>query len=66
MGILKKKFRDIKKFPGWIYWLPARLMQLYYRFFFRHEWIDPLDLTHTAVGAVTVTWHNRLFFFAVA
>jgi lysophospholipid acyltransferase (LPLAT)-like uncharacterized protein len=66
MGFLKKKFREKKKFPNWIYILPAFLMRIYYRFFFRHEIIDPHDMVHESRGVVAITWHNRLFFYAVA
>ena len=66
MGILKKKFREKKKFPNWIYILPAFFMRIYYRFFFRHEIIDPHDMVNQSRGVVAITWHNRLFFYAVA
>ncbi len=65
MGIFKKKFREIKKFPGWIYWLPARLLWLFLRCCYRITMIDPYDMSHKATGVVSVTWHNRLFFFSV-
>ncbi len=64
MNILKKKFRDIKKLPTWIFWFPARLMQLLLHTLYRIEIIDPEDQCHSAHGSVGVTWHNRLFFFA--
>ena len=66
MGFLKKKFREKKKFPNWIYIFPAFFIRIYYRFFFRHEIIDPHDMVHESRGVVAVTWHNRLFFYAVA
>lgn len=65
MGFLKKKFRSVKKLPSWIYWLPARLMQLYAHTCFRVRIVDPNRYSEEARGAVTVSWHNRLMFFAV-
>ncbi len=64
MGFLKKKFRSIKKFPSWIFWLPARLLQLLLRVLYRVEIDDPWDHVHQARGCVGVAWHNRLCFFA--
>lgn len=64
MGILKQKFRNIKKFPDWIYWLPARLMWLIVRCCYRVVLIDPNNHVDTAAGVITITWHNRLCFFA--
>ncbi len=66
MNILKQKFRSIKKFPTWIYWLPARLMQLSLHTLYRCEMIDPENRAENARGMVGVCWHNRLFFFAAA
>ena len=53
MNILKQKFRSIKKFPTWIYWLPARLMQLSLHTLYRYEMIDPETMlwTHHAKAA---------------
>ena len=65
MGYFKQKFRSVKKLPTWIYWLPARFMQLYVRLFFRVRIVDPNDHIGQARGAGSVTWHNRLMFFAV-
>ncbi|MDR0931504.1 MAG: lysophospholipid acyltransferase family protein [Victivallales bacterium] len=65
MGYFKQKFRNIKKFPIWIYYLPARLLQLYARLFFRIRIVDPNNYIQNAQGMVSVTWHNRLMFFAV-
>ncbi len=65
MGFLKKKFRDIKKLPTWIYWFPARLLQLYVHVFFRVRIVDPNGYMQNARGMVSVSWHNRLMFFAV-
>ena len=66
MNVLKKKFRSIKKFPTWIYWLPARLMQLALHTLYRYEINDPENWAEKAQGIVGVCWHNRLFFFAAA
>ena len=66
MNLLKKKFRSIKKFPVWIYWLPARLVQLALHTLFRFEIIDHENWVANAHGMIGVSWHNRLFFFAVA
>ncbi len=65
MGILKKKFRSIKKFPTWIYWLPARLMELIFKLCYRFEVEDRPGIFHNRGGKIAVTWHNRLLFFAV-
>lgn len=66
MGYFKKKFRNIKKFPTWIYWLPAHLLELAIHTIYRLEIIDPNDHIGCAQGSVSVTWHNRLLFFPVA
>ncbi len=66
MSFLKKKFRSIKKFPTWIYWIPAHLLWLALRVFYRFRVDDPNNYSATERGVVTVTWHNRLMFFAVA
>lgn len=60
---LKERFRQIKKFPDWVFWLPAKLLLLL-RYVMRHEIVDPYG--HIAAQKppmVTVTWHNRLLFF---
>ena len=66
MGYLKQKFRSIKKFPTWIYWLPAMLHKLYFRLFFRLEIIDPHDIVNIKGLIIGVAWHNRLLFYPVA
>ncbi len=67
MSSLKYKFRQIKKFPTWLYWFPAQLMKIYCYCFFRKKIIDKggilADLPHGGVGMV---WHNRLFFMPFA
>ena len=60
---LKQRFRQIKKFPDWIYWLPAKLLSLL-RHVMRTEIIDPYGvIAAKSPPAITVTWHNRLLFF---
>ena len=66
MNILKQKFRSIHKFPTWIYWLPARLLQLSLHTLYRYEIVDPNHLLDETHGIVAICWHNRLFFFAAA
>lgn len=66
MDTLKKKFREIKKFPDWIFFLPAMLSKIILRCFFRFELIDKHDAVNTARGVIGVAWHNRLLFFAPA
>lgn len=66
MNILKQKFRSIHKFPTWIYWLPARLLQLSLHTLYRYEIVDPNHLLDKTHGIVAICWHNRLFFFAAA
>ena len=65
MSTLKHEFRQIKKLPGWIYWLPARFMQLAFHVFYRFELVDPLDLCRDPHSYICVTWHNRLMFYPV-
>ncbi|MBO5959617.1 MAG: hypothetical protein J6Q65_05800 [Lentisphaeria bacterium] len=60
-------FRQIKKFPSWIFFLPAKILDLL-SVIMRHEIIDPnkhLDEYdkpdgHQVIGLV---WHNRLLFY---
>ena len=60
-------FRQIKKFPSWIFFLPAKILDLL-SVIMRHEIIDPNKLLdeydkpdgHQVIGVV---WHNRLLFF---
>lgn len=64
---LKERFRQIKKFPTWIYYLPCKIL-LCLRHIMRHEDIDPDGLVehftnNTDSAAVAVVWHNRLLFF---
>ena len=64
MGTLKKKFREIKKLPDWIYIFPALLIKFIFKCFFRFELIDKHDAVNTARGVIGLAWHNRLLFFA--
>ena len=66
MGEFKKRFRQIKKLPDWIYWLPARLLKLIFHCCFRFEIIDPNGYRESARGMIGVAWHNRLLYFAPA
>lgn len=64
---LKERFRQIKKLPTWVYWLPCRIL-LGMRFIMRHDMIDRYGLLEkymkdASLVAVTVTWHNRLLMF---
>ena len=59
---LKQQFRQIKKFPDWVYWLPARFLSLL-RHTMRTEIVDPFGVIDAkSPPAITVTWHNRLLF----
>lgn len=64
MGLFKKKFRNIKKFPTWIFWFPATLMKTM-KACMRFKIVDPHKSTYREDSVVTVTWHNRLLFFPV-
>ena len=62
--MIKKHFREIKKFPDWIYWLPARLMMLW-RAFLQVTIVDPNGLLEEYRHApkrvcIINIWHNRL------
>jgi lysophospholipid acyltransferase (LPLAT)-like uncharacterized protein len=67
MNILKKKFRSIAKLPTWLFWLPAMLLALFRRVFFRFRIIDPFDILKISLTQpiIAVTWHNRLLYFPV-
>ena len=67
MNAVTREFRQIKKWPGWIYWFPALLLRLYYRLLFRHRIVDPHRmLDGHARGVIGLTWHNRLLCFPPA
>ena len=60
---LKYRFRQIKKFPDWLFWLPAKF-QLLLRHIMRTEIIDDGgSIAAKNPPAITVLWHNRLLFF---
>lgn len=62
---LKERFREIKKLPDWLFYIPAKLIFLL-RFLMRHEVIDPEKFSGSRnAPAVAVIWHNRLLFFPV-
>ena len=62
MGALKKKFRDIKKLPGWVYLFPELLVRCWLGMC-RLRIDDPHGQIENAVGAIPLLWHNRLIFF---
>ena len=64
MSTLKKKFREIKKLPYWVFFLPTLLIKLILRCFYRFELIDKHDAVNNARGVIGLAWHNRLLFFA--
>ncbi len=66
MSSLKHKFRQIKKLPLWIYWLPATLLKLSFKLLYRFELVDPYGLAKDPKKLVCITWHNRLLFICMA
>ena len=61
---LKQYFRQIKKLPGWVYAPPAAIIKTL-RHVMRTELKDPNGhIQSRPLPVVTVTWHNRLLFFA--
>ncbi len=65
MNIIKRKFRNIKKLPTWIFLPPALLLKFIKTCLLRVEYIDPNNVLQDARGVISVTWHNRLLFFPV-
>ena len=63
MKLFKKKFRNIKKLPTWIFLPPALLLKFMKTFILRTEYIDPNNYLKEAKGCIAVTWHNRLLYF---
>ena len=62
---LTQKFREIKKLPDWIFYIPAKLIFLF-RYLMRTEIIDPHGhLGSKGAPGVIIIWHNRLLFFPV-
>lgn len=66
MQYLKKKFKKIKKVPIWIYWFPATLLKLLYKFLFHHKVDDPAGLLETEYPKIGIIWHNRMLYFPCA
>jgi lysophospholipid acyltransferase (LPLAT)-like uncharacterized protein len=65
MGLLKKKFRNIRKLPTWLF-IPIVLLIKLMKFLMRTEVIDPHErLRLDKYPYITITWHNRLLFFPV-
>lgn len=64
MSSIKKKFRQIKKLPTWVFFFPAILLKIM-KLFMRTKFLDPNDHIHSEDPVITVTWHNRLLFFPV-
>lgn len=62
MGILKKKFRSIKKLPDWIYIFPELLVRLW-KSTCRVKIHDPYNHIESTEGLIVLLWHNRLLFF---
>ena len=63
MSYLKKKFRDIKKFPDWLF-LPIVGLMYFYKLLMRRRYDDHIGvLNNPNPPGIAVTWHNRLMFF---
>ncbi|MCQ2378103.1 MAG: lysophospholipid acyltransferase family protein [Victivallaceae bacterium] len=62
MNAFVHRFRQVKKLPIWIYYLPAGLMWLVFHLFFRFRLDDPNGYCADPHKVVCVTWHNRLLF----
>ena len=62
---LKKKFRQIKKLPTWLFIPPVYFIK-FMKFCMRTEIRDPNSCMNTETYPyITITWHNRLMFFPV-
>ena len=63
MSYLKQKFRNIKKFPDWIF-LPIVGLMYFYKLLMRRRYDDRIGvLNQPNPPGIAVTWHNRLMFF---
>jgi lysophospholipid acyltransferase (LPLAT)-like uncharacterized protein len=62
----KQRFRQIKKFPTWIYFFPALMMRMIFKLCFRFELVDPNNICEDPHGVVGMIWHNRLLFLPAA
>lgn len=60
----KQKFRQIKKFPTWLYAFPAWFLLIFLHLIYRIHFHDPNGYGRSAEGKVGVMWHNRLLLFA--
>ena len=62
MNFLTYRFRQIKKLPGWIFFLAAKIL-LGWRHLMRVELIDEEQtLAARKTPAIGLLWHNRLLF----
>ena len=62
MNFFQYQFRQIKKFPDWLFFLPAKFL-LFLRYLMRTEIVDEDNvLAQKNPPAISVTWHNRLLF----
>jgi lysophospholipid acyltransferase (LPLAT)-like uncharacterized protein len=62
---LKKKFRNIKKLPNFLFIIPVSAVKLS-KLCMRTELVDPFKcIDPDKFPFITVTWHNRLLFFPV-
>ena len=60
MNFLTYRFRQIKKLPGWIFWLAAKIL-FGIRYLMRTEIIDDNNtLQAKELPAIGILWHNRL------
>ena len=66
MKFLKKKFRQKKKLPTWLFAFPALLIKSMFKCLYRFELIDKHNVAKTARGVIGLAWHNRLLYFAPA
>ncbi len=63
MNFFTYRFRQIKKLPGFIFWLAAKIM-LGIRHMMRTEIIDDSrSMEKRDLAAIVLLWHNRLLFF---
>ena len=63
MNFLTYRFRQVKKLPGWIFWLAAKIL-FGLRYVMRTEIIDDSRTLETKqLPAIGILWHNRLLFF---
>lgn len=63
MGFMKQKFRNIKKFPDWLF-LPIVGLMYFYKILMRRRYDDRVGvLQNPNPPGIAVTWHNRLMFF---